>query len=263
MGLGKEGSIIILSISTLCFIYIFYNLYKLYKKFISQRNTNHIQQNVIQNPVNGTSVIGYQHPVIIPITSNTSQNGQQFIMNEEGERMLNTILQPTILNDDVNDMNITYINQIITTNPEDIIMPLDSLDEKYGYELCCICMDTLKVKSRPITKLSCGEHYLHYSCFKTLLEDSNKKKRVKFLFGEIKKINDMFTTECPQCRKEVYANSIFIKFPENIQNLRKISQTSIIMSDYSEPESDISDIVDDNKCLIMINPEEYNEHTTI
>jgi hypothetical protein len=130
------------------------------------------------------------------------------------QRMLDSIMTPTLLNEDIDDTCLQYTEMIIKNTPESKLLPLQILDNKYMEINCGVCLEHLKIKERPIIKFNCNEHYFHYSCYQCMAEDNNKKKRIDYLFGQIKTPDEMFIIECPYCRKYTTVEFIYIKYPE-------------------------------------------------
>lgn len=151
-------------------------------------------------------------------------------------QIIQSALKPLDINEDLDDMSPGYTKEIIDTNPEHILIPVELLEQKYDDIECSICGDVLKVKTRPVALLSCG-HYLHYVCYRILLESDAKKKRMEYLFNEIKKTEEVFMVKCPLCRNISFIQGIYIKMP--MQTIyRPVSEVSIILTDSDENEED-------------------------
>lgn len=179
-----------------------------------------------------------------PIAGLPLNHNRPIPLNAQQQRILNHILTPTILRDDLSDTSRLYADKIIDMTPEHQLLPLQVLDEKFEVEQCIICLDNLKCKGRPVVKLACEEHYFHYSCYETFLDDDNKKKEVELLFGESKHIDDMYSVNCPICRKKttmalVYINYPDIQIPTKKSNSLDIKESYISMakSSYSSAKS--------------------------
>jgi hypothetical protein len=138
-------------------------------------------------------------------------------INSVHQIMLDSVTKPTLLNEDIDDTCLSYIEMITLNTPESNLLPLQMLDDKYTDITCGVCLEYLKIKNRPIIKFNCGEHYFHYSCYKCMAEEDNKEKRIKYLFGQIKSPSEMFIMECPYCRKNTSVEYIYIKYPETTQ----------------------------------------------
>jgi hypothetical protein len=163
-------------------------------------------------------------------------------LNVQQQRILNHILTPTTLRDDLNDTSRLYVDKIIDMTPEHQLLPLQVLDEKYEGEQCMVCLDILKWKGRPVVKLGCEDHYFHYSCYETFLDDDNKKKEVELLFGESKHIDDMYSVKCPICRTKTAMELVYINYPEfdipiKNNNILKESYLSNAKSSYASANS--------------------------
>lgn len=172
----------------------------------------------------------------------------------EHQNIINNILgKSTELNYDVNDMSPEYIYNIVNTVPQHKLFPLQFMDEKYEDETCMICLDPLKNKKRPIVKLSCNEHYFHHSCYKTLVEDESKKKKIEYLFGQITKQEEIYKINCPFCRKKVTAQTIYIYY-EGFDNV-ETSNTIIEIEDNIDTEH-IEPILESNN-----NTNDTNDNT--
>lgn len=158
------------------------------------------------------------HSVLPPpnglVVVRDNNNNQTILsLNRQQHEILKNSLTPSMLDYDVKDTSFQYVDKIIDITPENQLMPLQVLDQKYEEENCGFCLDPLKYKGRPIAKLGCNEHYYHYSCFKTFVEDDKKKKNVGLIFGEIQKVDDMFTIICPICQTKTKIDKIFIEYP--------------------------------------------------
>lgn len=187
---------------------------------------------------------GASIPIIPPPIAGLPMSGNRPIpLNVQQQRILNHILTPTTLRDDLSDTSRLYADKIIDMTPEHQLLPLQVLDDKFEDEQCIICLDNLKCKGRPVVKLACEEHYFHYSCYETFLDDDNKKKEVELLFGESKHIDDMYSVKCPICRNKTTMQLVYINYPDieipihnNISNF-KDSYVSTAKSSYASAKS--------------------------
>jgi hypothetical protein len=258
---SQDVLVVIVSISFCSIVYILHSIWKQIKRCYKKRRYDRVsdhsailpQYNVTDHPsINPlhTNFGGYpnyqSHRHNLPEPGNSAivsvpNHNRLGLVSRQQEELINSILTPTKLDPELDDMSDYYNQMVIRNNPEYLLMPLMLLDDTYRDENCCICCDVLKIKSRPVIKLSCDEHYLHYSCYMTLAEDANKKKSVEYIFGQVKHINEMFAVACPFCQTDVYLDKIFVKYPETSNINHYPSQTSIEIDETNVYEDAIND----------------------
>lgn len=141
---------------------------------------------------------------------------QPIIITQEHQAIINDILKnPSEIDYDVNDTSDEYINKIKNETPKNKIFPLQLLENEP--EKCMICLDPLKDGKRPLIRLSCQEHYFHYSCYQTLYADEMKKRKLEHIFGQIKNEAEMYFINCPFCRNKVVVDNIYIHYDDDIK----------------------------------------------
>ena len=198
----KIGNILLITSGSLVIgIIIIRYIYRTIKKCRQNNNNNNNNNNFVPH-------------VIVPIRQNYGSNQPANPINYQ-EEILADVLTPTIEMDDINDVSPDYSQKIINSNPESLLFPIEIMPVTHeSKETCVVCLDSIPYKYRPIIKLSC-QHYYHYSCYETLVNDQSKDKRVRHLCGE--KMTNLFKVNCSVCRGDVIPESIYLKYPPPLE----------------------------------------------
>lgn len=186
------------------------------------------------------------------IIHNNNDQSTYVPLNNQQQEMLKNSLIPSELDYDIDDTSYDYICKIIQNTPESQLMPSNIFDSQYDDERCCLCLDPLKCenKNRPLVKLQCSNHFYHYSCFNTYIEDDKKKKDIKLLFREIQSIDEIFTINCPICKIDTFIDKIYIDYSYSLINSKSINSL--------EHKSKLHHIYEDNEESEESNNEENN-----
>lgn len=205
------------------------------KKLVSNKKTRRLQRK--SQPKIKSRNVNNQN-VNQNVNQHVNQNVNQNVNYPAHIGLIQTILSYYGTNiQNVNDSSYEYTNKIIGNTPENKLLPLSLLDESIATDVCVICQDYIRWKSKPVVQLSCS-HYIHYSCCQPLIDDFMQQNLVKYVFNEPISDIELFSIRCPICRS---INS-------SIENV----YVDYLHIEDSQSDSDEDDIIDNQKRYSLI-----------